>query len=47
MQKYMKMLTDLLSFKYLIYWVEILVIIAIVLLVVYVSFSLNLFKRNT
>jgi hypothetical protein len=47
MQQYIKMLTDLLSFKYLIYWVEILVILAIVLLVLYVSFSLNLFKRNT
>lgn len=47
MQKYLKLLTDLLSFKYLIYWVEILVILSIVLLVVYVSFSLNLFKRNT
>jgi hypothetical protein len=47
MQKYLNMITDLVSFKYLIYWVEILVIVAIVLLVVYVSFALNLFKRDT
>ncbi len=47
MQKYLDMITGLLSFKYLVYWVEILVILSIVLLVVYISFALNLFKRDT
>lgn len=47
MQRYIDMITGLLDFKYLVYWVEILVIVAIVLLVVYVSFALNLFKRSS
>jgi hypothetical protein len=47
MQNFINQISGLFSFKYLIYWVEILVILAIVLLVVYVSFALNLFKRNT
>lgn len=47
MQKILNQLTDLLSFKYWIYWVEILVIVSIVFLVVYISFALNLFKRNS
>lgn len=33
------------SFKYLIYWVELCVILSIVICVVYYAHSLNLFKR--
>jgi hypothetical protein len=47
MQNFLNQITALFSFKYLIYWVEILVILAIVLLVVYISFALNLFKRSS
>lgn len=47
MQKITQLISDLLSMKYLIYWVEIFVILSILFLVVYISFALNLFKRNT
>lgn len=35
------------AFKYLIYWVEVFVILSIVLLVLYAAHSLNLFKRES
>ncbi len=35
------------DFKYLIYWIELLVFFQIILLALYVAYSLNLFKRGT
>lgn len=42
----MDVLRNLFSPKYYFYWIEILVIIAIVLFLLYISFSLNLFKKD-
>lgn len=39
-------MSSVFDFKYLIYWVEILVILSVVLFAVYVAHSLNLFKRS-
>lgn len=41
-----QLLNDLFSIEYYIYWVEVFVIIAILLFVIYVAYNLNLFKRK-
>jgi hypothetical protein len=42
----MGFLFDLFSMNYYVYWVESLVILAVILFILYVSYSLNLFKKG-
>jgi len=46
MEEFLEKVTDLLSFRYYIYWIEFLVIVAVLVLAVYLGFALNLFKRE-
>lgn len=42
----MDFLANIFTQKYFVYWVEFLVILGIVIFIVYISHSLNLFKRD-
>lgn len=42
----MDFLGNIFTQKYFVYWVEFLVILGIVIFILYISYSLNLFKRD-